>query len=144
MRKLLLPLIFTALAISACGSKSTIDPSAIPTRTPRSTPSASDLELTNTKAPIEVSVGDEFTITVKTFIDPNYHWEVAKELDGSIVEYVWKDHISDDPKNANSNSGKDVWRFKALAPGETTITLGYYQGMADVAAPEVEFTVIVK
>jgi len=60
------------------------------------------------------------------------------------VEYIWKDHISDDPGNANSNSGVDVWRFKALAPGETTITLGYYQGMTDVAAPEVEFTVIVK
>jgi len=144
MKKLFLTLIFTALAISACGPKSTIDPANIPTRTPRPTPSASDLDLTDTKKPIEVTAGEEFTITVKTFIDPNFHWEVASELDANMVEYIWKDHISDDPGNANSNSGVDVWRFKALAPGETTITLGYYQGMTDVAAPEVEFTVIVK
>ncbi len=85
-----------------------------------------------------------FTITIKTFIDPNYHWEVAEELDANIVEYVWKDHVPDDPSNPNSGSGKDVWRFKAVAPGKTTITLGYYQGMTDTASPKVAFTIVVK
>jgi len=145
MRKPFLTIILTALVISACGTSATPVPTAIATEKPsRPTPSASELEVTNHNKPIEVAAGDEFTITVRTFIDPNFHWEVAKELDSNIVEYVWKNHVSDDPGNPASNRGKDVWRFKAVAPGETIITLGYYQGMTDVAAPEIEFTVIVK
>jgi len=146
VRKLFLILSLAALSISACGesSASTPQPAAtIGTIPSRPTPTTQELEPTNPKKDIEVTSGDEFTITVNTFVDPNYHWEVVEALDANIIEYVWKDHVPDNPNTANS-SGRDVWRFKAIAPGKTTIKLGYYLGTEDKASPEVVFTIVVK
>ncbi|MCL4529636.1 MAG: protease inhibitor I42 family protein [Chloroflexi bacterium] len=141
MKKLFLPLVLTALFLTACSGTSTRpSPTAHP---PRPTPSAAELQITDPSTPIEVTAGSEFTITVRTNPSPDYHWEVAEALDAHIVEYVWKDHVPDNPSDPNS-SGKDVWRFKAVAPGTTTITLGYYEGMTDNAAQKPVFTVVVK
>jgi predicted secreted protein len=109
----------------------------------RPTPNATELELSDPAKAIEVAAGNDFTITVKTNLSPDYHWEVAEALDSNIVQYVWKDHIPDEPGNQNS-SGKDVWRFRAIAPGTTTITLGYYQGMNETTQQKPVFTVVVK
>jgi len=62
-------------------------------------------------------------------------------LDVNIVEYVWKNHIPEEP---GSSSGRDVWRFRAVAPGQTTVTLGYYEGMTNKTAQKPVFSVVVK
>jgi predicted secreted protein len=92
---------------------------------------------------IEVIAGDQFTITVKTNRSPEYHWGLDEALDSNIVEYVWKDHVSDRPGNSGS-TGRDVWRFIAVAPGRTTIILGYYRGLSIQTARKPVFTVVVK
>ncbi len=142
MRKLFLVVILAALVLPACSGTSA-HPTAAGSIPARPTPNAAELQITDPSKPIEVTAGSEFTITVKTDPSPNDHWEVAKSLDSNVVEYVWKDHVSDNPSVPNS-SGKDVWRFKAVAPGTTTITLGYYQGMTDNAAQMPVFTIVVK
>lgn len=116
-------------------------PVPIPTK---SNPTAAELEATDPSQPIQVSAGNEFTITVKT--DPlptENHWEVAVALDAKIVDYVWKEYFPDKPDNPNS-SGKEIWRFKAVGPGQTTITLGYYQGMTVNAVQLPVYTIVVK
>ena len=148
MRKLFLPLILAAFAFSACNGQptqathiNTPVPISIPTS---SEPTTAELEITNPSQPIQVSAGSEFTITVKTERSPtDKHWEIAKELDSNVVEYVWKDYVPDKPDDENS-SGKEIWRFKAVGPGQTTITLGYYQGMTDVAPQKRDYTIVVK
>ena len=107
------------------------------------TPSKAELEITNPSIPIEVTAGNEFTITVRTNLSPAYHWEVGEALDTKFVQYVWKNHVPDDPNNPSS-SGRDIWRFLAVAPGKTTITLGYYQGMTENAPQKPVFTIVVK
>jgi predicted secreted protein len=109
----------------------------------RPTPSAAELEVTDPAKTIEVAAGSEFHITVAKNLSEDYHWELAQALDPNIVQYVWKDEAPKDPKDPNS-TGKDIWRFKALAPGKTTITLGYYEGMTVNAAQTPVFTVVVK
>ncbi len=141
MRKLFFSIILAALILTACsGTPAQPTPIPIPSIP---TPNAAELVLTDAAKTIEVTAGNDFTITVRTDLSSDYHWEIAEALDPKIVEYIWKDHVPDDPNNP-SGLGKDVWRFKAVAPGQTTITLGYYQGMTLNAAKMPIFTIVVK
>jgi predicted secreted protein len=148
VRKLLFIFALAALILAAC-SEASAQKTPIPvpaTFTPdpsRATPSAAELEISDPEKVIEVAAGDEFTITVEANRSEEYHWEVAEELDSSIVQYVWKNHVPAQPGTPISTA-RDVWRFRALAPGETTITLGYYQGMSNETAEKPVFTVVVK
>jgi predicted secreted protein len=149
MRKLLLPFLFAVFILPACSEDQTVAPTRAPARAtytphpPRPTPNAAELEISDPSEVIEVFVGDQFTITVKTNRSPEYHWGVHEALDSNIIEYVWKDHVSDEPDNPNS-SGRDVWRFQAVGLGRTTITLGYYRGMTIYPTRKPVFTVVVK
>lgn len=153
MKKLLSTFILAIFIVTACGTAPTQQPTtamtkvtAIVTATPippRPTPNKAELEISDPTKTIETVAGDEFTITVKTSLSPERHWEVAEELDSKIVAYVWKDHVPDDPNKPNS-SGRDVWRFKAVAPGKTTIILGYYQGMNATTSQKSVFIIVVK
>jgi predicted secreted protein len=144
VRTLFVMIMLAALVLPGCSKTSEIP--ARPTVTPippRPTPNAAELELSDPAKPIEVTAGDQFTITVRTYLTSDYHWEIAEALDPKIVSYVWKDHVPDDPNQPNS-SGKDIWRFTAVGPGQTTITLGYYQGMTENAPQKPVFSVVVK
>jgi len=147
--KLLFIVILTALSLTACGGILTEVPTirpAPPTYTPpppRPTPNAAERELSDPAKIIEVIAGNQFTITVRTYPSSEYHWGVDQALDTKIVDYVWKDHVFDEPGNPNS-SGRDVWRFIAIAPGRTTIILGYYRGMTIDTIQKPVFTVVVK
>lgn len=150
MRKLFLTLMFAAFILPACSTTPNATPTeALPptANTPlaaRVTPNAAELEITDSTKPIEVTVGNDFTITVRTNSSPELHWELAEALETDIVEYVWKDHIPDDPSKPTNSSGKDVWRFKATGPGTTTIVLGYYKSMESTTAQISVFNVVVK
>ena len=126
MKKYLsLLLLSVAFLLAACGGK---------TEQP---------EPTDPDTPIEVQAGKEFQIVVTTAGQVSgLHWEVAADLDTNVVDYVWKEFV---PKGSNSEgSGWDVWKFKAIAPGQTTITLGYYRGMTEDTTKTIVFTIIVK
>jgi predicted secreted protein len=145
VRTLHLAFLLAAFLLTACIPLLTLTP-ARPTLTPippRPTPNAAELKLSDPKKIIEVMAGNEFTITVRTYLTPDYHWGVDQALDAKIVAYVWKDHVPDVADNPNS-SGKDVWRFIAIGPGKTTIILGYYQGLTINTAQKPVFTVVVK
>lgn len=143
MRKQFFILLFITLLLSACGAAATQTAAPEAPSSGRPTPSAAELEVTDPDKTIEVAAGEEFTITVRTNPASGYHWEVGEELAPGIVEYVWKDFVATQP-DLPSSSGKDVWRFKGVAPGETKIVLGYYLGMTEDAAEMLTFNVIVK
>jgi len=144
VKKMLFSFLLAALLLSACSGATQAPVRATATPIPpRPTPNSTELGISDPAKTIEVAAGKDFTITVKTNLSSDFHWEIAEALDSKIVEYVWKDHVSDDPNNTNS-SGKDVWRFKAVAPGKTAITLGYYQGMSDQASQKPVFNVVVQ
>jgi len=113
------------------------------TLTARPTPSAAELEITDPAKTIEVGAGNEFHITVENNGAPEYHWELAQALDPNLVQYIWKDEAPAKP-NEPSSTSKDIWRFKAITPGKTTITLGYYEGMTTKSAQMNVYTVVVK
>jgi len=135
-RNYLLVILIMLISLTACSSKP-IGP------TPRPKPTEGIPVITDPAAPIQVNAGDEFSITVDSEGNKTgLHWEIAVELETAIVDYVWKDFV---PKGDNpDSSGWDIWTFKAIAPGETTITLADYRGMTEDISRKIVFKVIVK
>ena len=143
MRKQLFIFLLMILLLSACSEAATQTSVSEESPSGRPAPSAAELEITDPEKTIEAAAGEEFTITVRTNPASGHHWELAEELAPGIVEYVWKDFVATQPDKPNS-SGRDVWRFKAVAPGETKIVLGYYLGMTEDSAEMLTFQVVVK
>ena len=65
-------------------------------------------------------------------------------MDESVVTFVSKNYKADGLQLTGSG-GLDVWVFKAEAPGETIIALGYYPpGASTEAEQTITFNVVVK
>ena len=93
---------------------------------------------------IEVTAGNEFKIVIASNPSTGYHWELIGSHDDGIVQFASRDYRASEPVMPGSG-GEDVWTFKAIAAGETTITLGHFPpGVDDVPAQEVTFTIVVK
>ncbi|WKZ37060.1 MAG: protease inhibitor I42 family protein [Anaerolineales bacterium] len=107
MKNILL-LLISILALSACTS------------------GGSDIfKISDPAKQLEAASGNEFKIIIAANVTTGYHWELVEELDESIVEFVSREYRPDQPITTGSG-GVDVWTFKAVSAGETTITLGYY------------------
>ena len=133
MKKLLL-ISLAALILAGCGANATAVPSS---------PTEEVLNITNPSKTIEVAPGSEFKIVIRSNPSTRYHWEEAEALDTKVVDYIWKDYIPDKPDTPDLG-GRDIWRFKAVAPGQTTITLGYYYADTFDSAQMKTFTIVVK
>lgn len=136
MKKIIVFFLLILLLIG-CASQSSTPNSAAGTRP----------AITDPLTPIEVQAGDTFNIVIDANPSTGYHWELVGELDGNVVEFTSRDYTADEPVLAGSG-GVDVWTFKAVSAGETTIMLGSYPPGMDVIDGEPEqdvtFKVLVK
>lgn len=131
MKKFPLLILVTALALSGCGGKS---------ETPDQ---PAELQVSDAARQLEATAGKEFKIILDSNPTTRYHWEVVGELDENVAQFVSKNYKADGLQVTGSG-GKDVWVFKAVAAGETTIVLGYYPPDASAEAEEtITFTVVV-
>ena len=124
-----------AMLLSACSLAGvTEEPTVVP-----------QLNISDPAKILEASAGNEFKIIIDSNPTTGYHWEIIGEVDAGVVEFVSRDFRGDEPVAVGSG-GVDVWVFKAVAAGETHITLGYYPPSNDPVEPQqtVTFTVTVK
>jgi len=130
MKKLLIFLLMMVL-LSACKASPT--------------PQADNLVISDPAKSLDAAVGTEFKLVVSSNPSTGYHWELADDLDESIVKFISKDYQPNDTKTPGSG-GRDVWVFQALTAGEAQITLLYYPPSNGPVDPqqEVTFTVTVK
>ena len=130
MRKIFLPFVALALALAACGGKDTPAPEFVISEPGKS---------------IEVAAGNEFKIIIESNPSTGYHWELVGGIDESLLQFISTEYRATEPILPGA-SGKEAWTFKALAPGETTIVLGYYPPSNDPVEPAqtVTFTIVVK
>ncbi len=132
MKKILSLIAMFVLALAGCERKS------------ESSNQPAELQISNPTKQLEAEVGNEFKIVIDSNPTTGYHWELVGEMDENIVEFVSRDYRADTPQTVGSG-GVDVWVFKALAVGETTIMLGYYPpGDSTEAQQTVTFNVVVK
>src|SRR5690349_22654553 len=74
---------------------------------------------------ITAQAGETFDIVLSSNPSTGYHWEVIPELDESIVQFASQNYLAEEPVMPGSG-GVDVWTFRAVNEGDTTIVLGYY------------------
>lgn len=128
---LVISFLLTLFILAACGGKTEAT----------QTPETAAVTVTNPDQVIQVKAGEEFTITVESHPNTTLHWEVAVQLDTTVVDYVRK--VFKAKSGSSDSAGWDIWTFKAIAPGETTITLGYYRGETEDADKMAIFKIIV-
>lgn len=132
MKKIPAILFAFALALAACSGKA-------------AEPGTELLNISEPGKSIEVTAGNEFKIVIDSNPSTGYHWDRIGDLDESIVQFVSSEYRAAGPAMPGSG-GREVWTFKAVAPGETTVVLGYYPPSNDPVEPAqtVTFTIIVK
>jgi inhibitor of cysteine peptidase len=84
--------------------------------------------------PIKVTVGQEFKISLQSNPTTGYRWQFAKAPDEKILKLLREDY-----EHPNSNlagaGGKQIWTFKALAYGKTTLELNYIRSWETNSPP---------
>ncbi len=92
---------------------------------------------TDPQQPIRVRAGREFTIVVEANPTTGYEWRLMTSPDEALVHLV--EHKYQPGKAAQGGAigagGYDIWRFEAVAPGETTISLGLYPPSKTAVTP---------
>lgn len=132
MKKIHFFIVVIAFVLSGCGAKN-------------DTPDQpSELAVSDPARQLSAEAGKEFKIILDSNPTTGYHWEIVGALDESVVEFVSKNYKADGLQTTGSG-GKDVWVFKAVATGETTITLGNYPPDPTADAEQtITFNVVVK
>jgi predicted secreted protein len=121
MKRICVVLLAITLLAGCATSTSTPTPSLPPTvETPNLL-----LDPTDPTQLILAGPGETFDLLLPSNSSTGYHWEIIPELDVNIVEFVEQDYIPEEPVMPGSG-GMDVWTFRAVSVGETTIVLGYY------------------
>ncbi len=73
---------------------------------------------------ITTSIGQQFTITLRGNETTGYVWQMTKDTNSKIVKKI-SDKYTADNTGLVGAGGDHVWTYKAVAAGETTITLNY-------------------
>ena len=110
------------ILLSGCVSSSfTPTPTLPPTAEPQSLlPEPSD----HTQL-ITVKAGETFELVVPSNPSTGYDWDIIPELDETLVQFVSQEYLPEQPVKPGSG-GVDVWTFRGINPGDTTVVLGYY------------------
>lgn len=79
----------------------------------------------NPDVPVEVQVGEEFSIVLPSNPTTGYKWGLLKPLDDDVLELQDTEYTSKCKDGFVGCGGVEVWMFFAASEGETTISLKY-------------------
>lgn len=131
MKRISLVFALTILMTSCATFSFTPTPTLPPTaETPNPLP-----EPTDPTQLITVTSGEAFDIVLPSNSSTGYRWHIIPELDENIVQFVEQGYIPEQPVIPGSG-GMDIWTFRAVSPGETSIVLGYYPPTSDTNPDE--------
>jgi len=75
---------------------------------------------------VAAAAGDSFTVTLCSNATTGFKWsESAKISDPAVVQQIGHEFVSPKAKGVVGAAGKEVWTFKALKKGTSTISLEY-------------------
>lgn len=101
--------------------------------------------LPSLNGPLVVAKGAPLTIALDANPTTGFQWQLAAPLDEQVITLVG--HTSERPDTTRMGAGRtDVWTFKAVGPGSSTIVLEYRRPWEkDVPAAERKtFPVVVR
>lgn len=121
MRRISILLVLTSL-LTGC---STTSFTPTPTLPPTAETQSSLPEPTDPTQLMAVTSGETFDIVLPSNSSTGYRWSILPELDATILQQVSQDTIAEQPVMPGSG-GVDVWTFRAVNAGDTTIVFGYF------------------
>ncbi len=76
---------------------------------------------------VQVGVGDTITVTLHSNPTTGFQWESAQITDQTVLEEIDHKFLSPErePPPPPGTPGQEVWTFKALKEGTSTISLEY-------------------
>jgi inhibitor of cysteine peptidase len=75
---------------------------------------------------MEVAAGDSFTVTLCSNATTGFKWSESAQIgDQTIVQQTGHEFVAPDAKGLVGAPGKEVWTFKALKKGTSTISMEY-------------------
>jgi inhibitor of cysteine peptidase len=89
--------------------------------------------------PMKVRAGDSFTITLRANMSTGYQWQITT-LNEKMLQLVNSEYVPYTTKRLGAD-GKQLWTFKALKAGETSITFKYVRPQEKDKPPEREQTI---
>ncbi len=94
---------------------------------------------------IEKNIGDEFRLVLGTDPGTGYTWKIMDGMQGRVLELVEQYYQSTNEVTLVGGGAVEIWVFRAIGVGETTLTLGYFPPSNTPTDPEKteSFTVIV-
>ena len=75
---------------------------------------------------VEVFVGSSFTVTLDSNATTGYSWELKEISNPAVLEKTDNKYVAPTSSLIGAG-GQEVWNFKALAPGTTTLSMEYSQ-----------------
>lgn len=132
--KLFPPSLFFLLFLSfltACGN-----PAVGPNPASRPPSPASASTATDRDTHIDARTGEEFTIYLSSNPTTGYQWQLDGALDESLLKLVGSTYRAQETGKAVVGAGgTEIWTFRALKPGQTTIKLKYIRPWEKDVAP---------
>jgi len=110
-------LVVASLCLLACSSQGSVDVSC-----------DDFYELQHISQAVDVAVGDSFTVTLCSNPTTGFQWsELADIGDQTVLQQI--DHRLETPEGqeppAPGSPGKEVWTFKALEEGKSSVSMAY-------------------
>ena len=78
---------------------------------------------------VKIAVGGTVTVTLDSNVTTGYSWELKEIGDNNVLQKTDNKYIAP-TGGAIGAGGQEVWTFKALAPGTSTLTMDYSQPWA--------------
>ena len=121
--KLKLILIFTVVALSLCVF------ACSPTSKQVSVEVSCDdfYEQNNISKEVEVAVDGSLTVTLCSNPSTGFEWESANISDQTVLEQIDRKFVSpeSEPPPPPGTPGQEIWTFKALKKGTSTVSIEY-------------------
>ena len=94
---------------------------------------------------MDIAVGGTLTVTLDSNQTTGYSWELKEIGDTSILQKTDNKYVAP-TSGLMGAGGKEVWNFKALKAGNTTLSMGYSQPWAggQKDAKSFNLTIVVK
>ena len=95
---------------------------------------------------VEIAVAGTLTVTLESNATTGFQWELASISDQAVLEKQSNTYEAPEDTGMVGAPGKEVWTFKALKKGTSTISMEYSQPWegGEKAATTFGLTVVVK
>jgi inhibitor of cysteine peptidase len=108
-------------------------------------PNQISIDASSSGKTVNIAVGGTLTVTLDSNVTTGYSWELKEIGDTNVLQKTDNKYIAP-ASGAIGAGGKEVWTFKALATGTSTLTMDYSQPWAggQKGAKNFSLTVVVK